>query len=948
MGYVPPSPCVPHGRKKKSMYAGVNIEVLGGETLFCSRLSWDFDGFPSRAHPRHHHHSSSSSSQATPAPGPSAPSPPRASASRHAGATPRTADAAGARTPRTTHQTMMDDGLDDGVVAAPETGVALAQARAEHEATAGQQARRLAEESDTDADSDAAPAGAGVRGVGDPLDVGAHERRRVLCDGAGLCSLGLWPPWRRPDRLHPQLAAVRALLLQFLDNLPLHLGYTAEQLFDRLAAGLVEADPFGDGHGGLDALVNGVLDALSSSTASARPKDRDLPQPVRIRALQQILALGGDPDHQGMEHYCRGVRLGVECKLPRTPAVFARKRRWRLEGQGDPSFDAVAERLQLGGAWRENYEAAIIHQHAILDQLQDAVDRGLALRLGVREAAQRFPDLTVNSLNAVAKLDDSGAVSSVRLVLDGTHGVVVNRAITQRDQDRCPVAGDVRRVQREQSLSRPAVGLALDVREAHRLPRVHPDDWKHQGCRSSLTSDLFVFVVGCFGVSSAAYWWARLGGAIIRAVHLLALPSDELWILLMADDVKAESTGEHPKRAVILVVLILVVLGVPLSWQKSQGGDVIRWIGYEVHLATLSLGITERRAAWCVDFLLQLARDGRADVGRLRSGLGRLCFVVGALEWERPFLAPLFAFVSKQPKLGHRALPLFVRVIAQFMAARISLRRLYPSAISRNCNIEPFRIDASAEGDRIGVGGWLPFRNRAGKLDPRVSPWFSFTLDRSTAPWAYYRGLPFRSIAALEAVAVLVALLAFHPFLSTNTDVMYCMRGLTDNRGNQFALSRLQTSRFPLCAVVMEIAARSELLRLRFSVDWIPREMNAEADALADGDVSGFSQDLRCHIHWPEIKWIVLDWALEMGEAFYAESRASSSSDQVQAPGRKRRKVPLRQTDPWSRKKKQTNRTSKKKKNRGGGLGVVLGAAVLKKGLAARNSAPGLSPYFCA
>ncbi len=67
----------------------------------------------------------------------------------------------------------------------------------------------------------------------------------------------------------------------------------------------------------------------------------------------------------------------------------------------------------------------------------------------VEEAAGCYPELTVNSLNAVAKLDDAGAVSSVRLVLDGTHGVVVNRAITQRDQDRCLVAGDVRRVQRE-------------------------------------------------------------------------------------------------------------------------------------------------------------------------------------------------------------------------------------------------------------------------------------------------------------------------------------------------------------------------------------------------------------------------------------------------------------------------------------------------------------------
>ncbi len=301
----------------------------------------------------------------------------------------------------------MDAVMDGDVVAAPETEAALAQARAEQAATAGMQARRLAEESDTDADADAEPAGAGVRGEGDPMFVGSHERRRVLCDGAGLCSLGLWPPWRRPACQPPQLAAVRALLLRYLDDLPSHLGCTAEVLFDRLAAGQMDSDPFERDRGALGVLVNNVLDTLSSSTSSARARDEDLDQPVRIRALQRILALGGDPDHRGMEHYCRGVKLGVECKLPRTPAVFSRKRRWRLDGQGDPCFDAVAERLALGSEWRENYEAAIVHQHAILEQLQDAVDRRLALRLSVAEAAQRFPELTVNSLNAVAKLDDS-------------------------------------------------------------------------------------------------------------------------------------------------------------------------------------------------------------------------------------------------------------------------------------------------------------------------------------------------------------------------------------------------------------------------------------------------------------------------------------------------------------------------------------------------------------
>ena len=34
-------------------------------------------------------------------------------------------------------------------------------------------------------------------GTGPPITVGHAERKRLLADGGGLCSLGLWPPERQ-------------------------------------------------------------------------------------------------------------------------------------------------------------------------------------------------------------------------------------------------------------------------------------------------------------------------------------------------------------------------------------------------------------------------------------------------------------------------------------------------------------------------------------------------------------------------------------------------------------------------------------------------------------------------------------------------------------------------------------------------------------------------------
>ncbi len=158
---------------------------------------------------------------------------------------------------------------------------------------------------------------------------------------------------------------------------------------------------------------------------------------------------------------------------------------------------------------------------------------------------------------------------------------------------------------------------------------------------------------------------------------------------------------------------------------------------------------------------------------------------------------------------GHRALPRCVRLTARYLSERISLRRVYPSALQRPLCIDAFRIDAHAEGAEIGIGGWLPRRDGQGILRTDFSPWFSFRLTASSAPWGYARGEPFRTIAALEAVGVLVALVAFQDFFTAGSDTVYSVRGLTDNKGNRATISRLQSTKFPLCAVLMEVAAQS-------------------------------------------------------------------------------------------------------------------------------------------
>ncbi len=197
----------------------------------------------------------------------------------------------------------------------------------------------------------------------------------------------------------------------------------------------------------------------------------------------------------------------------------------------------------------------------------------------------------------------------------------------------------------------------------------------------------------------------------------------------------------------------------------------------------------------------------------------------------------------------------------------------------------------------IGVGGWLPVRDQNGALQTHLSPWFALELTAATAPWAYIKGEPFRAISALEAVAVLVALIAFREHLTSGADHVYTVRGLTDNRGNRSSVSRLQSTKFPLCGVLMEIAAQSENLGVRLALDWIPREWNQEADQLSNGRTEGFAADLRVRIDWAGVNWEVLDWVLAEGAK--TERAARQNVPGVRRPKKVARKPLFKATDPW-------------------------------------------------
>jgi hypothetical protein len=126
--------------------------------------------------------------------------------------------------------------------------------------------------------------------------------------------------------------------------------------------------------------------------------------------------------------------------------------------------------------------------------------------------------------------------------------------------------------------------------------------------------------------------------------------------------------------------------------------------------------------------------------------------------------------------------------------------------------IERFRTDAKAEGDTVTVGGYQTGNAEGGEIPQEEAKWFLLVLTRSSAPWAFAKGEPFRTIAALELLGSLLGImLLLDP--GEGQEGMHMGRlsvgALTDNSGNRFAVARMLTTKWPLVAFLAELSART-------------------------------------------------------------------------------------------------------------------------------------------
>ena len=470
-------------------------------------------------------------------------------------------------------------------------------------------------------------------------------------------------------------------------------------------------------------------------------------------------------------------------------------------------------------------------------------------------SAADFPELTQELLDAEVKvgfleewfgtLDDARAqwplgiaVSKLavvqaagkdpRLVVDATAAGLNPRAhFPERAEN--PTIAEVKHLiasHYDHHPSEPLVAITIDVKSAHKRVLIREAERGFQFV--NFNSRLFYYKTAHFGGKWSAWWWARVGAALHRILHVLI--HDRHYGVIYVDDFLFLVPESSAAEVAALIQACLVSLGCPISWHKVKIGPCVEYLGFTLNVRDGVIGIPQAKVELAREFLDSLRKGNYVSAKAIERGRGRLLWFTWVALALRPWLAPFFQCCS-QPVRGSR-----VRVTAQLATAAAFWRSalanfsclhkcVVPQSLGGTC-----AADACASASGASLGGWWL---AGGQQEWSQLRWFRLELDMNDVPdWMRPQVSAHERIAFFELLAQVVLLyLRLRETSHVVGSVALHLR--CDNSGAVGAVRKFFTTKSPLSFGLQALAWHCAQASAVVTIDHLPGKANELADQIS-------------------------------------------------------------------------------------------------------------------
>ena len=598
-------------------------------------------------------------------------------------------------------------------------------------------------------------------------------------------------------------------------------------------------------------------------------------QPFRLNLLAELAKLSQDPDPGLPALLDEGLHAGVFSEIEPSGLWPAAK----LQPLAHSSLEVC----------EGNWKPAEQDPDTVASLLAQEEASGWIARVegGLEQARLRWPkNIAVGRLSLV-KADHK----EPRLVLDSTV-CQVNPLCRIPESVSLPTVHDVRLTFGASDPKGAFLAASIDFKAAHKRMKVHESE---QGLLLfAFQGVLWRYLVCHFGAKFSAYWWQRLGALLTRLTHkFLAFAPHKAW--LYVDDLLSALHRGSARELLFILIAFLACIRAPISWKKASVGDSLVWCGWRFHFAYETVELcADKRLKLCQQIRSLLARR-RVPRKDLEACVGLLMWATHISQSLRPQLASLYrnlhsppgATVSVMPRmwaaflhsLDSRAvvvrevaglqLPLKARIIEVGSKpihckaggptwiriadptcpeirltndAQNSLHCLLPrveSIPTTPLALPPLmpclaRADAMAEGDSVGIGGWITTRHSMG--------WFAeaFSMQEIRQVWPFMSKDAQRYIACFEALAQLaLAMCARERHACSHLAV--CLPSGSDNTPTEGGVNKLFTTSWPLSVFVGLLASWCSAHGMHLQVSHVAGARNQWADDLSRGRLQAFA-----------------------------------------------------------------------------------------------------------